>query len=590
MLFYHYTKNFRKTYLYENIERTAYYQKFEKWSHSNIEESDFKRETKTIYELYFGLAKNSKNVDLVLNGNIDSVVSEFIKKFQYPNPRETRNKAGIEFYKEEISNKQLLAPLRVLVKLLFYGYMYRDTKEFPYETLESYILTNEKIAKNNQTIESLYDEVLSGGSTRKLEGNPNITLSSTDRLIADLLQILIEFELISIKEIKKKKTIVFEYEKLSDTKKKYVLDIIEYDVFFKEKKVTTQKNSEEEYKKYMQSNEPLDNNSSYYDCETPAILGKKRVGVNKIYFGAPGTGKSFRIEKYIQNNGIKMYQESSGHPNVFRTTLHPEYSYNDFTGQVMPSIEKSENGKEKKITYNYYEQIFVKSMKRALAFPKEPIFLILEEMSRANVAAVFGDLFQLLDRSNSGESQYGIHNSLIADAIFKNPEKLIFIPKNLYILGTVNTSDQNVFVMDTAFKRRFEFEYVDALRFSFKDKEKKVPFNDFKFKLKLSKNRELNLTWIKLLKNLNEYIVRELELSEDKQIGQFFVKFTEKDDEYNYNQITGKLLQYLWMDVEAISFTDMKIFNHDIVSFGELYNLAIKKENFFSDEFLAKMK
>lgn len=316
-------------------------------------------------------------------------------------------------------------------------------------------------------------------------------------------------------------------------------------------------------------------------------------GINRIYFGAPGTGKSYGIQKFIKENGLKDYTEEFSHPNVFRTTLHPDYAYNDFTGQVMPIVQ------DEQIEYKYSPQIFTNALKRAFDVRKnnEPVFLILEEMSRANVASVFGDLFQLLDRNEKGISEYSINNALIAQNIFDNPNKKIFIPENLFILGTVNTSDQNVYVMDTAFKRRFEFEYVPTSTIV-KDK------NNYKFSLTLDDENEQNLEihWSDLVMKLNELIVTPEEydglgLTEDKQIGQFFIKFKEskegeisKIEEYNYNQIKGKLLQYLWHDIENISYSSNKIFSEEIKSFSELYNLANKRKNFFSNTFLEKIK
>lgn len=355
--------------------------------------------------------------------------------------------------------------------------------------------------------------------------------------------------------------------------------------------------TKKEYALYLMSNEDkliqlqakinLDTEISEKQITNDLPINGEIRGVNKIYYGAPGTGKSYGIAQFIKNNGIPNYSDKIDNPNVFRTTLHPEYTYSDFVGQVMPIV------KDESITYEFVPKIFTNAIKRAFVnevYNQQPVFLVLEEMSRANVAAVFGDLFQLLDRDGAGESEYRINNTLIANEVFDDANRHIYIPKNLYILGTVNTSDQNVFVMDTAFKRRFEFDYIPT-----KITTEMVDKNNCNFIVKEA-DGDLRFTWVELINTLNHYIVTPTEsgglgLSEDKQLGQFFIKFKDPvEKEYNFNQITGKLIQYLWHDIEKISYSENKIFNKNIIHFGELYDKAIKRENVFSDEFLVKLK
>jgi len=295
-------------------------------------------------------------------------------------------------------------------------------------------------------------------------------------------------------------------------------------------------------------------------------------GINRIYFGAPGTGKSYNIEKFIIANGIADYSDKIDCPNVFRATFHPEFNYTDFVGQIMPVVTPiDENGNNTKIDYKFSPQVFTKALKFAFEHSNEPVFLILEEMSRSNVAAAFGDIFQLLDRDENGESEYRIDNPLISTEIWgKNSIKKIYLPNNFFIIGTVNTSDQNVFVMDTAFKRRFEFEYVDT--------DPKAGLNKFNIKV----NNKI-IDWNTFYPVLNDFIINKLELTEDKQIGQFFIKFIENDEEYNNNQISNKLLQYLWNDVHLIKMTSYSLFKNDIKSFGMLYKQC--KANGFSSLF-----
>lgn len=342
--------------------------------------------------------------------------------------------------------------------------------------------------------------------------------------------------------------------------------------------------------------------SKYFQIFSESLI----AGENIIYYGAPGTGKSFNIQNYIKDNGLTNYNNKIEHPNVFRNTLHPESSYHDFVGQIMPVVTKDNDGKDL-IKYDFKPQVFTLALERALEKSDEPIFLILEEMSRANVAAVFGDIFQLLDRDEDGRSEYLIDNELIQKYLndqFKekgiNISK-IYIPNNLFIIGTVNTSDQNVFVMDTAFKRRFEFEYLDA-NYVAPDEAGK-PLNNFVFNI-----GKMNFSWINFIHNLNEFIVDDLNglgLTEDKQLGQFFIKFKLEDNEIteqslvtdiegqlnysvNFNKLKGKLLQYLWNDIRGASYSEKSLFDSSIKSFGELYKKFGNKEQVFSKNFLDK--
>ncbi|RXK18337.1 McrB family protein [Macrococcus sp. DPC7161] len=360
--------------------------------------------------------------------------------------------------------------------------------------------------------------------------------------------------------------------------------------------------NQENYASYITKVE----NSMYFNLLTRVFYGMGEeekleldtLGNNIIYFGAPGTGKSYNIKEFIKSNGIPSYSDKENHPNVFRTTLHPEYSYHDFVGQVMP-IVKEENDGSNSIQYDFVPQVFTDSVLRAYEKENEPVFLILEEMSRANVAAVFGDLFQLLDRDENGESEYRINNSLITNYINKKLENKVieklYIPRNLFIVGTVNTSDQNVFVMDTAFKRRFEFEYVDANKL-IENESKTKYLNDYQFSI-LGEE----YSWTTFIKALNKFIVSDsnegLALSEDKQLGQFFLKFKLDSNgdpipeykKYNDNQIKNKLLQYLWNDIKGASYSEISLFDKDINSFSQAYSCfnddKDKPNELFSKEF-----
>lgn len=300
--------------------------------------------------------------------------------------------------------------------------------------------------------------------------------------------------------------------------------------------------------------------------------------IQEIRFGAPGTGKSYSITKIVKES-YPSYEVGDSNPFVLRTTIHGEYSYFDFIGNVMPT---SKNGV---ISYEFVEGIFTKALIRAFCNDQNDVYLIIEEMSRGDIASVFGDIFQLLDRKITGESEYMIDNSLISDQLVKYGVKelgddKIFLPKNLHIIGTVNTSDQNVNVLDTAFKRRFSYKY-ESVRPIVENGELK---NSVKFYI-----GETELEWNQFYLSVNRFILTKFEnINEDKQLGQFFVKLTHVADPKR--EIQNKVLHYLWEDIHIPNRDeDVAIFNSDIKSFADLYELfpnSSSINDIFTQDFL----
>lgn len=316
----------------------------------------------------------------------------------------------------------------------------------------------------------------------------------------------------------------------------------------------------------LMNNETIYKNTSY----------RNKPSYQKIYYGVPGTGKSYQITQDIK----KWYSSypSVNEDNVIRTTIHPEYSYHDFIGTVMPIVYDGDDGRT--ITYDFKPGPFTIALKQALMEENKlnPIFLVIEEMSRGDIAAIFGDIFQLLDRKN-GVSEYGIRNSLIAEYIFGDPDMTIKLPINFNILGTLNTSDQNVYIMDNAFQRRFKFVYVSTS--PVKDKNNTKYLNDYHFKLG---NKEIS--WIDFYVKFNKFVVEKMNLLEDKQIGQFFLKFDdESNDEERYELIIYKLLKYIWSDIHGNATNGKDIVSDKINSFeGALLKLK-RHDNVFCEEF-----
>lgn len=263
-------------------------------------------------------------------------------------------------------------------------------------------------------------------------------------------------------------------------------------------------------------------------------------GINKIVYGAPGTGKSNKI-----NN-----QYAIGN-NFIRVTFHPEYSNSDFVGYIKPFM----NGLN--VGYKFEPGPFTKIMKKAFDKTDEMFTIIIEELNRANAPGVFGDIFQLLDRDDStGKSKYTISNSDIAKYIFNDENKQISLPPNLNIIATMNTSDQNVFTMDTAFKRRWKFEYLPI---EFKP--------DHEFANIHIPNT--NISWQKFVETFNTFIMNSQSngffASEDKQIGPYFIS---KSELLDLDLFTYKVLLYIWDDVVKVN--KQLIFNSSISTFADL--------------------
>lgn len=316
--------------------------------------------------------------------------------------------------------------------------------------------------------------------------------------------------------------------------------------------------------------------------------------MQRIYFGAPGTGKSYEIDTNILD-GVSA-------DNIFRVTFYNDFTYSDFTGQLMPKvIPNPQAGGQNLIDYDFNKGVFIQALEKAYMNLAQDVYLVIEEMSRGDSAAIFGDIFQLLDREtqgmNKGYSKYFINNDLIAKDIVALPDSKVKLPPNFHILGTVNTSDQNVNVLDTAFKRRFDFIYIDvAPVYELIDDQK--PDDNSNRKYKNSFSFSLNgkdFEWNKFYMALNQFIVEQLHLSEDKQLGQFFIQSVTDDDE-NFQLIKNKVLNYLWDDIQGATFVSTKLFfdgNGDddlkINSFSKLYkkfNSNTPAKEIFSKEFI----
>lgn len=277
-------------------------------------------------------------------------------------------------------------------------------------------------------------------------------------------------------------------------------------------------------------------------------------GQNLIVYGTPGCGKSY----YVEHTLLDGYPKD----NYIRTTFYQDYTNTDFVGQILPVVEGD------KVTYKFNPGPFTLALEQAIRKPNERIALVIEELNRGSAASIFGDIFQLLDRKE-GVSEYGITNVNIINYLKEKFEgvytfKEIRLPGNLSIYATMNTSDQNVFTLDTAFKRRWKFKkLINEFAKDHKFKDKYIPGAD--------------ITWEELVNDINEYILECSSglNSEDKQLGVYFVdengmrkEKVDASDPEAVNAFAYKVLEYLWSDVAK--FDRNKWFADGIKSLDEL--------------------
>ena len=306
-------------------------------------------------------------------------------------------------------------------------------------------------------------------------------------------------------------------------------------------------------------------------------LYTKGKPLQQIFYGAPGTGKSHKIKDDVD---VKAADEKNL---VFRTTFHPDSDYSTFVGAYKPTIAKKpvrnvagdivqkdkEEVYEDCITYSFVPQAFLQAYVAAWNNPDDNVFLVIEEINRGNCAQIFGDLFQLLDRKN-GVSEYPIEadadlqnylNKALAKTLrtdipddVKSGEKLM-LPSNLYIWATMNTSDQSLFPIDSAFKRRWDWKYIKIKE----GRDENGNKLDWKVDVKMDEASNL-LPWWNFIQKINE-IIASMTSSADKQLGYFFC--CAKDGVIDKETFVSKVIFYLWNDVfKDYGFEDASLFRY----------------------------
>lgn len=319
--------------------------------------------------------------------------------------------------------------------------------------------------------------------------------------------------------------------------------------------------------------------------------------IQKILFGSPGTGKSYQVREIAKNElNIPFDEDTKTLRNTIKTVFHPEYTYADFMGKLLPLTQGGS------IIYKFYPGHFLRILgmayKALIDGSDENFLLVIDELNRGNAAAIFGTVFQLLDRESDGWSSYEVDISDmelfgLLEAMHLNPiiqqdgsidindggakrsyknylenkasqlngnnpngsracnllkQRRINIPNNLSIIATINTSDESIYYLDSAFKRRWDWEYVNSPSGKFTEKDIHPDFQA----VHLTINDQPKGKWAYYIIGINEFIksnYQSIRRIEDKQIGWWFIK--PEDGKVEIQQVRDKLMFYLWDSVFA---------------------------------------
>ena len=332
----------------------------------------------------------------------------------------------------------------------------------------------------------------------------------------------------------------------------------------------------------------------------------------QIFYGAPGTGKSHRIKEIIKEHGIDEKEQ------VIRTTFHPDSDYSTFVGcykPIMKSVpqtyvvegnekpvmaDKDKQATKDEIVYDYTPQAFVQAYTKAWTTNK-PVILVIEEINRGNCAQIFGDIFQLLDRGDDGVSEYEIKPDKALENYLKEyfatfddldeqikSGKIMKLPANLFIWATMNTSDQSLFPIDSAFKRRWEWKYIKI-----KDENKnwKIDIEHDVSDTSTGSTTKEKYDWWKFLDKING-IISNMTSSADKQLGYFFCKARKKENDSDteptiitQETFVSKVIFYLWNDVfKDYGFEDATLFQYKELIDGKEVTKDLTFPDFYDEE------
>ena len=540
-------------------------------------------------QFYFNLQDNTETLIKGKDATLE-VIRNFILKFQFPNTR------TLESFRNTLNDKILFAPYRAIISVLYkLALNESNTSHLTHDEILFFFFCNSEVCTNpNFDIDKLINGITSYRNhpydiASKVKAN--IRWNQYERQLREMMTVLQYASSI----FKNRAGILSFVMPTSTDDIAFIHEAISYNRIWYPSNIEDFNLSNKEYISYMDTAK-----TPYYVIELnkshkPDIKTVEE-SLQQIYFGAPGTGKSHEIKKNI------------GTHKSFRITFHPDTDYSSFVGAYKPtSVEvpmlttlgekaipvKDMEGNpltENKIIYTYVKQAFlnayIEAWKEQANETPQPVYLVIEEINRGNCALIFGDLFQLLDRNTNGFSDYAIvpdadlsrhvkkdleklviANKEAINAIYEECEedmvdkvvngKVLLLPNNLYIWATMNTSDQSLFPIDSAFKRRWDWKYI-KIADAHKNWQIKVGTKTY--------------DWWQFVQAIN-YFVFDATQSEDKNLGYFFAKA--KDSIINAETFVSKVIFYLYTDVfkdYGFSGDIFKGANDDEMTFQSFYN------------------
>lgn len=550
---------------------------------------------KFYYNLYLGTETCTKSVSDPLFS-----IRNFVLKFQFPNVRTSTS------LNDSLNEGTLFAPFRSVVSVLVMMAQLNNEKvaQISIDEILYYLFCNPYVFKNPEAdYRKVAERIL---SDRNNNQNLSDKIASTlqwnqhGRQSKELFTVL-TYASKCFKLSKGILTLSLNSDFYID--KDYIDQILNYSKFWYPSNPSDFNLSTQEYISYMDTiNTPYSviefNNYSQKKMNTSITYS-----LQQIYYGAPGTGKSHTINKITKDW------------DVIRITFHPDSDYSTFVGAYKPTVGMlpicDEAGqpikindvglKKEQITYKFVRQAFLNAYLSAwkkYADAKDgevkPQFLVIEEINRGNCAQIFGDIFQLLDRADNGFSTYPIVadsdisksikeafknedvfkiDSLSIDGAVKNYNsdlsydvregRVLLLPPNLYIWATMNTSDQSLFPIDSAFKRRWDWKYIKITNAYEKDDNGKYKTDEHGNKIPLNWKIKINETtekdWWEFLDKINA-IISNMTSSADKQLGYFFCK-ADENKVISVEKFVNKVIFYLWNDVfKDYGFEDSSLF------------------------------
>lgn len=559
-------------------------------------------------EFYYGLYPGTENIEIAITSP-QEVIRNFVLKFQYPNTRTN------ESMNDSLSEKVYLAPYRMVASILV------SLKEIapdkvPYLTLQEilyYIFTDEKVCKNpsvnRKFLASLILKNRESGVNLQTKIDGSLEWKHFDRQVREMMVVLTKCT-----ESFKLTKGTLSYTPIEEDKD-FVSKLISYNKYWVPSNKSNFELSQKEYISYMNMADTPYNVVEISRNETTK-KSKLEKPLQQIYYGAPGTGKSYDIDRMT-----KVYS-------TIRTTFHPDSDYSTFVGAYKPTMTKCKvygaqgpvldgghEVMENRVSYTFVKQAFLKAYLGAWKkYAKggediDPQFLIIEEINRGNCAQIFGDLFQLLDRSSNGFSTYPIEADAdlqkeIAHAFNEEEYKIegdlnvagavngytsnygaslsedilsgrvLLLPNNLYIWATMNTSDQSLFPIDSAFKRRWDWKYVRITngyeRNNEGDFELDENGNRIPLKWEIKVDAETKFDWWEFIQAINKEIA-DITSSDDKKLGYFFCKPQGESKTIDAETFVGKVIFYLWNDVFKDEDADIFKLSTDSPTFDQFY-------------------